>query len=403
MSNAIAEIQEARFDTLNDNLLTALLGEQQSPCVSIYIPTTRATRDTDKNRIAFKDALKQAGESLKKMGVNTDDHAEPTTEAEKVFAKLSALDHDSAFWAHQYEGLAVLVSPDRWHLLRLGRPVKTTVSVADSFHIKPLIRIMQSADRFQVLALTQQSVRLLEGDRDHLDEVQLHPKVPQAVAEALGAETDDQHLTVASYGGIRGAAQVHGQKDNKDERDKDLERYFRAVDKAIWEHHSRPAGVPLILAADVDYHHRFREVSKNTNLADDGIKINPDSVKVDENRLLEEARQLMRPQRHARVDKALEDLGLGLSRGLGSTEPDAIAEAAVQGKIATLILDADKQLGGKLNPTTGKLDRQDMADPDTDDVFDDIAERVLRSDGRVIVIPTDLHPHDSGIAAIYRY
>ena len=396
MPNAIAKIQEARFDTLNDDLLGELLGEQKSPCVSIYVPQTRATRDTDGNRIAFKDALKAATDSLNQK-------YDGDADAAGIIAKLAALDHDSGFWAHQYETLAVLASPEKTHFLRLGRPMPRTVSVADSFHVKPLIRVLQSSDRFQILALTQNSVHLYEGDRDSLDEVQLHTLVPQTIIEALGAQTDDQHLTVASYGGIRGAAKVHGHKDNKDERDKDLDRYFRAVDKAIWEHHSRAAGVPMILAADVDYHHRFHEVSKNKNLAKDGIKLNPDSVDVDEERLLSEARDLMRPVRHERVDGVLEDLGTALSRQQGGTEPDDVAKAAVMGRVHTLILDADKQLGGKLDPDTGDLHRLPIDDPDVDDVFDDIAERVLRSDGRVLVIPTDLHPQKSGIAAIYRY
>lgn len=40
--------------------------------------------------------------------------------------------------------------------------------VADSFHTKPLLRLLQSADRFQVLALNLQEIKLFEGSREVL-------------------------------------------------------------------------------------------------------------------------------------------------------------------------------------------------------------------------------------------
>jgi Bacterial archaeo-eukaryotic release factor family 3 len=41
----------------------------------------------------------------------------------------------------------------------------------------------------------------------------------------------------------------HGQGAKKDHGDLDTERFFRAVDLAVMEHHSLPSGLPLLLAA----------------------------------------------------------------------------------------------------------------------------------------------------------
>src|SRR5690606_27843381 len=68
------------------------------------------------------------------------------------------------------------------------RPVKELVVVADSFHTKPLLRIIQSADRYQILALTRKDVRLFEGNRDVVDEVELDAAVPRTPADVLGEE-----------------------------------------------------------------------------------------------------------------------------------------------------------------------------------------------------------------------
>jgi len=41
--------------------------------------------------------------------------------------------------------------------------------VADSFHTKPLLRLLQSADGFQLLALNLQEIKLFERSREVLD------------------------------------------------------------------------------------------------------------------------------------------------------------------------------------------------------------------------------------------
>ena len=112
--------------------------------------------------------------------------------------------------------------------------------VAYSFHIKPLIRIVQSADRYQVLGLNRREVKLFEGNRDALDEIEPAPGVPRTITDALGEELTEPHLTVASYGmGAAGPAMHHGHGAKKDEVDLDAERFFRAVDRAVLEHHSK--------------------------------------------------------------------------------------------------------------------------------------------------------------------
>lgn len=113
------------------------------------------------------------------------------------------------------------------------RPVAELAVVADSFHVKPLIRILQSADRYQVLGLSQQEIRLFEGNRDAMDEIELHQDVPRKLTDALGEELTDSHLTVASSGGIGGSqsSMHHGHGGKKAEVDKDTERFFASLTK----------------------------------------------------------------------------------------------------------------------------------------------------------------------------
>ena len=53
--------------------------------------------------------------------------------------------------------------------------------------MKPLFPLLSGDGRFYVLALSQKSVRLLEGTRDSVSEVDLEG-VPESLAEALGTD-----------------------------------------------------------------------------------------------------------------------------------------------------------------------------------------------------------------------
>ena len=164
--------------------------------------------------------------------------------------------------------------------------------------------------------------------------------------EALGDEYSDAHLTVSSYGGI-GKGMYHGQGSKKDEVKGDTERFFRAVDRAIWEHHSRPSGLPLLLAALPEYHNQFREVSRNTSLLGDGIKTNPDSHDLDALRKM--SWDVVEPIYLNRLKGFVETYQSAKSRGLATDRIEDIAMAVIQGQVETLLVEADREIPGKLD------------------------------------------------------
>ena len=73
---------------------------------------------------------------------------------------------------HTLDGLAVFASPDSFRAYRLQRTVPELTVVADSLHVKPILRFVQSADRYQVLCLSRQEAKLYEGNRDNLDPIE---------------------------------------------------------------------------------------------------------------------------------------------------------------------------------------------------------------------------------------
>src|SRR6185312_5854009 len=266
------------------------------PCLSLYQPTHRHHPDNLQDPIRYRNLIKSMEESLQQKYTNR--HIGPLIEPFQVLAD------DRDFWNHALDGLAILGAPGLFRVYRVQRPVPEVVIVADSFHIKPLMRILQSANRYQVLGLNRREMKLFEGNRDALDEIEPADGVPRTISDALGEElTESPTLTAFSPSAGRPAIR-HGYGSKQDEVDIDAERFFRAVDRAVLEHHSRPSGLPLILAALPEHHYLFRQITQNPFLLAAGIDIHPDGLRADA--LRERAWRVVEPQYLARVDRLVE-------------------------------------------------------------------------------------------------
>jgi hypothetical protein len=384
------------MNSVDQDATAGLWDECDSPCLSLFQPTHRDHPDNQQDPIRFDNLVKELEKSLQQKFAG--DEIEPLLEP------LWALADDHDFWNCTFDGLAVLRARNMFRVYRLQRPVAELAVVADSFHTKPLLRILQSADRYQVLALNRHEVKLFEGNRDALDEIEPAEGVPRTLTEALGEELTDPRQTVSAYGG-RGGGQApmhHGHGGRKDELDHDAERFFRAVDRAVLEYHSRPSGLPLILAALPEHHHMFHELSHNPFLLAESLDVHPDALaSIDEFR--DRVWRTIEPRYLARLAGLVETFGSNKSRGLAADDLAEVARAVVGGRVATLLIEARREIPGRVDASTGELEFNDLSNPELDDVLDDLGAVALKMGGEVVVVPTEKMPTETGIAAIYRY
>ncbi len=379
--------------TISD--VTGLSTGQEPPCISLYQPTHRHHPENQQDPIRYGNLLKEMESSLS--------HKYPAKEVRALLEKFQVLAKDGRFWNHRTDGLAILGSANTFQVFDLQRSVPELLVVAESFHLKPLLRVLQSADRFQILALNRHEAKLYEGNRYALDPVEL-TNMPSTLTEALGEELTEQHLAVASYGAGSGggaAPSVHAHGDKKDEVDIDRDRFFRSIDRGILEHYSRPSGLPLMLATLTEYHEPFRTISHNPFLMADGVKKNPEALSLDQ--LRAEAWQIVEPVYLKRLAELKDNFKVGQSRQLASDDLADVAKAAIAGRVGTLLVEADRQIPGKIDSATGRLVSKDLSDPEVDDTLDDLAEIVLRTKGEVVVVPAERMPSSTGVAATYRY
>jgi hypothetical protein len=375
---------------LTTDHLMALLTDHAPPCISLYQPTHRHHPDNQQDPIRYGNLLREMEKSLREKF--------STREVRDLVGQYQVLVDDREFWNHRTDGLAILGAPDRFQLFELQRPVKELLVVAGSFHVKPLLRILQSADRFQILCLTRQEAKLYEGNRDVLDEVEL-TDVPASLTEALGEQLTEPHQSVRSVTGQ--ASMYHGTGQKKDEVQIDMERFFRVIDRAILEHHSRPSGLPLMLAALPEYHTPFREISHNPFLMAEGLQVNPEALSVEQ--LRTQAWQAMLPIYLERLGKLVDEYQSSKAGGLGSDDLGQVVQAAIAGRVGTLLVEADRVISGRIDTATGEIKHHDLSHPEIGDVLDDLAEMVLRMKGTVVVVPAERMPSTTGLAATYRF
>ncbi len=385
-----------KMNLLTNDLLVELSAEHhQQPQLSLYLPTHRHHPENQQDPICYQNLVKKLELLLR------ENH--PAELVRSLLEPFQALGNDTAFWNHTLDGLAIFGDPGWFKVIGMQRSVPELTVVADSFHTKPLRQFLQSADRYQILGLSQHGIKLYEGNRDILEAIEPATGVPRTMDEALGEELTEPHRTVASYGGVGGMSSPmhHGQGGKKEEVDSDADRFFRAVDRSVLEAHSRPSGLPLILAALPEHHGLFHQISKNPFLLGEGIKIHPDALPLDE--LREKACEVFEPHYQSRLAKLADEFALAKSKGLGLDELQTIAEAAVAGRIATLLIEADREIPGRMDAATGKLQLTDLSHPEVDDLLDDLGEMVLSKGGQVVVIRSEQMPTTTGAAATCRF
>lgn len=370
-----------------------IIYETEGPFISLYQPTHRHRPENKQDVIRFKNLIQEIENSLKQKY--------PKKEISNLMKPLHDIAEDKVFWNYTNDGLAILANENKCVVYKLQRPVEEIAVVADSFHIKPLIRVFQSADRFYLLGLNRKEFKLYEGTRYGVEEIKFGEDVPTTIKEVLGDDYTDSYLSPGSYGGVGSQPMFHGHGSRKDEIDIDTERFFRYVDRFVLENYSRPTELPLILVALDEHHSLFKEVSHNPFLIDNGVKSSFDTLSLKD--LKENSWKVMEPFYLDKTKKLVDRYEFERSKFFGSDDIAQVALAANENRVDTLLIESDRVIPGKINKETGRLEEGDLEDPEVDDLLDDLVEMVFRSKGHVVLLPKERMPSTTGVAAIYRY
>src|SRR5690625_3157880 len=378
--------------------LTPFLERQEGPCLSLYQATHRSHPDNAQDPIRFKNLVKELEHSLS--------NTYHKNEYESLLAPFHRLANDEHFWQHTLDGLAILAKKDEFRIFNLQRKAPDFAVVSDSFHIKPLLRQMQTLDRFQVLCLNRHAVQLFEGNRDVLDHIILDDEFPATIEQALGEEREGGSLNVASYrlgaAAATSTAMFHGHGGRAEAVEVDTERFFRVVDRSVIEQISNHSDLPLVLVTLPEYQGVFRKISHNKHLLKEGVSIDPSALNVEE--LRKRVWKMVEPVARQRVEKAISAFKKAHGTGLASDNMQSVVAAILDGRVDTLMVSAEQRIPGRILRDEKRIEvLDDFNAPDAEDVLDDLAEMAFRRSGKLMVLPEEVMPTGTGVAAIYRY
>lgn len=380
---------------LGTDYLRSILAAAEAPCVSVYLPTHKGHPDAQQDRTKCRDLVREAEADLKANY--------PTADVQDLTAKLHALADDAPFWAAAVAGgVVVLASPSRFDTFHLPRQLAERVEVGETFHVKPLLRHVQSADPFHVLAVSRERCALFDGNRYELHPMAV-PGVPLTQAEVQLQAMDRTRPNPQTHG-PGGGGTAHPTDPNAGVAPgmatanvvANTEEFYRTVDKEVLGRVSNRDGRPVVLIGIADNLSAFRHLSKNRFLLDGEVRI--DWTHLTLNEIREKAWPVWEKHYLDRLNTIREDYGTASSRGKGTADIAEAGPAAAAGRIGTLLIDADKTLAGALDMATGEARPGGPGD-----LLDDLAELTLKTGGTVTVVPADKMPTTTGLAAIYRY
>lgn len=360
------------LDVLDSEFLT-LAGTAAGPWVSLFLPTHRTGRETLAARTQLANLLRLAEGALADAG----------HEAAPLLAPAWALTEQWEFWQNQADGLAVFVAPGVFRTFRLPLALPDEVAVGEHPRLRPLADFLSDAGSFYVLALSENAVRLLEGTRASIGELDLGDLV--TAADDLPSDRDHQaHLQHSSQsrGGTRVGFHGHGADGSVDEASD--ERFFRQVAAGVDRVIGRTVAHPLVLATVEGNQSTYRRVSDHRGLLDDFLPGSPDRLTAEQ--LHERAWPLVEAATQASVAALDERYGAMAGTGLAGADIAEVAAAAAEGRVDTLLLAPASAPDGQANLI--------------DDPVDAAIVATLRTGGEIAVVDDADAP---AVRAIYRY
>jgi hypothetical protein len=372
--------------------IKGLARQAASPSISIFLPTHRAGRETQQDPIRFKNLVRDAEKQLLDSGMGP-------REANALLQPAQVLLDDSNFWNHQNEGLAVFIAADDFHYYPLPFRTEELLVIAQSYYVTPVLPLFTNNGHYYILAISQNEVRLFEGTRYGVGQIDLPEGTPDSLEAALRLDDPQKSLQMHSDGG---GGMFHGQGPGDEEQKVWVEQYLNLVDTSLKEI-LREQNSPLVLAG-VDYLlPMYRKVSEYQNIMKEGITGNPEHLRPEE--LQEQAWRIVESYFQQETKKTVENYQQHAGTDKATDNVDEIVAAAFNGRVDKLILSVENQIWGAFNPKDGKVLRSLNGQTEKYNLalLDFTAMNTLQNGGTVCALSQDEMPTDSPIAAVFRY
>lgn len=371
-----------------------LARKQPGWCVSLYMPTHRASADIVRDQSHLKDLLRAAELRLLCTGL-------PAADARAILAPA----HDPAsaglIWREPAEGLLLFCSLPLFRFYQLPTACEDVLVVARHFHLKGLLPLLNNTEHFYVLALGQQGVRLLDCTHGELHALTLEgarPTVRETLPLVEPARAVQWHRVGPPGRGGRFAI-YEGQGTVVGACKDPIVQCLEQVDEAVREA-LRDTRAPLVLAASAYLTALYREVNTYPHLFEEALIGSPDGKGADE--LYLQAQPLLAPHWQRVQQDVIEAYRRHDGGPRATHDLTAIVRAARAGRVQWLLVARDAQQWGQYDPDHDVMLMHAEQGPDDEDLLDDCATQAFLHGGSVYVVPNDAMPAREPMVAMLR-
>lgn len=367
------------------------------PCVTISFPTDPLNADPRINGVAFKNAVDEALSHLEgRQGVHE------TTE--RLRALRDELLEDLVFWKEQQQGFVAYVSGSFAKWYKLPAPVLERVAVGDHPYLVPVLSLQDPVHLYYVLELDKSHTKMWINGENQLREIEV-PNLPKSIEEVTGREQNERnlqfHTQTSSPNGSTRSAMFYGSSSWQDDKDRYLEMFLHAVDKAVGEFFPKKQHL-IFLSGVEELVVMFRKITKYPQLHEENLRKN-DGSHASSVFLFEEAQPHIEKLREKFLDQRLTDLSEVGDQKRKVFELSALLSDAFQGKVQTLYISPEAEVWGGFDPDTLVTVRGQEGDRASQDLVSEAVFWTLRNSGDVVIVPSDRMPQAAEMVALLRY
>lgn len=371
-------------------LLNRLAKKSEEPCLSLYMPTHQVTARKPKDRILFKNLLKEAQEYLVVRGMRP-------AEAKNFLTPAFKLLKDILFWEYQGNGLALFLSPNFFEYFISPLSFDQKVSVSHRFYLKALLPVLYRGEHFFLLALSKKEAKLFRLTRSMIMDVLLEDLPENSSRRPTRRQL--QFHTGTQQGVGKRAALFHGHGAGTEEEKAGLIQYCRQVDGAV-RSVLNDEKAPMMIAG-LDYLVSvYRQINTYPYLVEDSIQGNPFSYSRDD--LHRTAKTVMEPNLMRWREEALLRFKRGSEEGRVCMDVAPLLQAAKEGSIEMLLVSLGADLFARHDMESGRVDLHSQYQEGDVDVLDEAIVRTILTGGEVFGIEENEMPAHLPLVALLR-
>lgn len=358
---------------IDHKVITELASINSEQSISLFIPTHRVD-GIQEDRISYKNALGKIRVELHRAGL-------PEQEINKILREAGEKLDDQRFWQQLSDTLAVYIYDGKTQFFLLPIRYEEFLFIGDELYLLPLLPMVDRKDNFYLLALSQNEVKVYEGNRHSLSELKKNDAFPANLQEIQNRYVQEANLQQHSGGSATTIFHGHG-ASNAVENAR-LTEYLREVDEGIQKLVCDDDKTPLILYTTPTLLGMYREVNTYPHLLEEYVPGNPENKNmVDLHASAWEMLLTLFTAREAAQEEEFEEM---LANEQAAFNLLTIAPACFAGRIERLYVAADTEVWGYYDNEHHQVRMHAVRQPDSQPLLNDMALAVYQQGGTVVL------------------